>query len=103
MECTPHVTPDRSLIDMLWEQVRSDPGAAAIVDDTEGQITFQQLWDRAGSIAETLSRGGVRPGDRVGVASDSSAHLITFVWGILLAGAGYLPLAVDYPTSDFGT
>lgn len=97
MECTPHVTPDRSLIDMLWEQVRSDPGAAAIVDDTEGQITFQQLWDRAGSIAETLSRGGVRPGDRVGVASDSSAHLITFVWGILLAGAGYLPLAVDYP------
>ncbi|WP_225877316.1 amino acid adenylation domain-containing protein, partial [Streptomyces resistomycificus] len=43
------------------------------------------------------ARLGVGPDSCVGLFTEPSAELMTGVWGILTAGAAYLPLSPDYP------
>src|SRR4029079_15998612 len=44
-----------------------------------------------------LAARGVGPGDRVGLYVDKSLHAIVAVWGVLRAGAAYVPLDVASP------
>ncbi|MFC9996875.1 amino acid adenylation domain-containing protein [Nocardia sp. NPDC127526] len=85
-----------NLLDLLDARVREHPDAVAVEDDS-GSLTFAELSRRAARVAAALRDAGVVPGDTVGVFLDPSAHLVVAVWGILRAGATYLPLAVDYP------
>lgn len=85
-----------TIIAMLKSEVESKPDAVAVEaeDDT---VTFAELWERANSCASGLRGAGVENSDVIGVFMESGSSLIVAVWGILLAGAAYLPLANDYP------
>ncbi|MCP9956848.1 non-ribosomal peptide synthetase family protein [Streptomyces sudanensis] len=63
----------------------------------DGHLTFRQLSDAARRLGSHLVRLGVTPDTCVGVFTEPSAELMTGVWGILSAGAAYLPLSPDYP------
>ncbi|MDV6289131.1 AMP-binding protein [Streptomyces sp. UP1A-1] len=52
---------------------------------------------RVGCLAARLAGLGVGAEDRVGLFTEPSTELMTGVWGILTAGAAYLPLSPDYP------
>ncbi|MEV0248937.1 amino acid adenylation domain-containing protein [Nocardia sp. NPDC050712] len=90
-----------NLLDLLDAQVLEHPNAIAAADDSD-TLTFADLSRRSLDVARTLHAAGVGPGDTVGVFLHPSAHLVVAVWGILRAGATYVPLAVDYPAERLG-
>ncbi|WP_206067800.1 amino acid adenylation domain-containing protein [Nonomuraea composti] len=84
------------LPDLLLQQAENRPDAVAVTG-AGGSLTFRELVHDAGRLAARLQRLSAGPDDCVGLYADPSADLITGVWGILMAGAAYLPLSPDYP------
>jgi amino acid adenylation domain-containing protein len=59
--------------------------------------TYAELDQHSDAIARALIRGGVQPGQFVGICMDRRAPLIAALLGILKAGAAYLPIDLAYP------
>jgi amino acid adenylation domain-containing protein len=85
-----------NLSTLLADACRQRPDHAAVVDDRQ-ILTYRQLDERARRVAVTLLRCGVRPGDRVGLLLPKSAEAVCGIYGILYAGAAYVPLDVALP------
>lgn len=83
-----------SLADYLESSARRFPGRTAVVDPAGTSLTYAQLDLRASRVASYLAAGGVRPGDRVGLILPKSIDALTALFGILKAGAAYVP--ADY-------
>ncbi|MEU6794086.1 amino acid adenylation domain-containing protein [Nonomuraea wenchangensis] len=84
------------LPDLLLQQAQNRPDAIAVTG-AGGSLTFRELVRDAGRVAARLRRLSTGTDDCVGLYADPSADLMTGVWGILMAGAAYLPLSPDYP------
>lgn len=56
------------------------------------QLTYGELAARSNSLAHMLVAQGVQRGDRVGIYMNKSLEAITAVYGIMKAGAAYVPL-----------
>ncbi|WP_214108308.1 non-ribosomal peptide synthetase [Acrocarpospora catenulata] len=81
------------ITELVARRVRERPDAVAVRDgDTE--LTYGQLWARAGALASLL---GPSRGDLVGLACHRGADLVVGMLGILRAGAAYVPLDPAYP------
>ncbi len=88
-----------SLVALFAEQVQATPQARAIVsqDDT---YTYAQLDEQATQLAHYLHNVlQVQPGQLVGLVADYSPWLLIGIWGILKAGAAYVPILPDTPES----
>lgn len=90
-----------SLPALLAHQARLRPDDIAVTvsgtADDDRHLTFRGLDDAARRLAAHLVSLGVEPDTCVGLFTEASAELMTGVWGILTAGAAYLPLSPDYP------
>ncbi|GAA2214522.1 hypothetical protein GCM10009850_099870 [Nonomuraea monospora] len=76
----------------------ADAGAGVSLSAGAGvSLTFRELARAAGRLAARLRALSAGPDDRVGLYAEPSPDLVTGVWGILMAGAAYLPLSPDYP------
>ncbi|MFD4640821.1 amino acid adenylation domain-containing protein [Lentzea sp. NPDC058436] len=100
--------PDRTLVDLLDEQVRLRGDDIAVVHGDE-RLTFTELSARAAAVGAHLRTLGVREDDCVGLFVHPSSDLIVGAWGVLHGGGAYLPLAPEYPedrlrymVEDFG-
>ena len=82
--------------ELVLEQARSRPEAVAVRCDTE-TVTYNELLDRASSIAAELSRRGVRRGAIVALMLDRSPWMMASMLGTLMAGAAYLALSAEDP------
>src|SRR4051794_8631903 len=83
---------------LVAEWVQRQPDECAVRDaSTHQEITFAQLWQQSGHVAQRLQDRGVGRGDFVGLAKGRSVDLIVAVLGILRAGAAYLPLDAHAP------
>ncbi|WP_338885026.1 amino acid adenylation domain-containing protein [Xenorhabdus sp. TH1] len=90
--------PPNVLIHQLFEQqVERTPDAIALVFG-ESQLSYAELNHHANQLAHHLIASGVRPDDRIAICADRSLDLIIGLYGILKAGAGYIPLDPEYPT-----
>jgi amino acid adenylation domain-containing protein len=85
-----------TLTSLFAEQVRRTPAAVA-VSGPEGELTYAQLDQQAAAIAAVLQARGVGRGDRVGLVAGRSAAAIAGMWGIMKAGAAYLPIDAAHP------
>lgn len=63
----------------------------------EQALTYQALDNAADRLAAALADGGVRPGDRVGIYVDKSLDTAIAVYGIMRAGAAYVPMDPGAP------
>jgi len=81
---------------LLTEAEAARPSHPA-VEDAQGSISYSDLARRAGQIAAELVDRGVRPGDRVGVLVPKTVDAVASLYGILYAGAAYVPLDVAAP------
>lgn len=88
---------ERTLDTLLSSAAESDPGAPALVDG-DSVLTYQQLWDAAARTAAALVDAGVGRGDRVGLYHHKSAAAVAAIYGVLLAGAAYVPLDPKSPS-----
>ncbi|MBI6548982.1 amino acid adenylation domain-containing protein [Xenorhabdus sp. VLS] len=85
-------------IHQLFEaQVQRTPDATAVVFEDQS-LSYQELNHRANQLAHSLIAFGIRPDDRVAICVDRGLDMIIGLFGILKAGAGYIPLDPEYPT-----
>jgi amino acid adenylation domain-containing protein len=78
------------------------PERTAVVDG-ERSLTYRELDTTANRLAHLLAAHGVRPGDRVGIYLDKSLEAVLGIYGILKAGATYVPLDPGAPPARLGT
>nr|QEO74297.1 condensation domain-containing protein [uncultured bacterium] len=85
-----------TLDDMFSSQAIRTPARVAC-EFQKQKKTFGELDAASDAIATSLRERGVGPGDRVAVAMDRSAEMLSAILGILRSGAAYLPLDPDFP------
>ena len=87
---------DKCVHTLFEEQVErmADKTAVIACDRT---LTYRELNEQANRIAHSLIDQGVKPGDIVAFALPRRSYLIATMFGILKAGAAYLPIDPDYP------
>ncbi|HEX3782771.1 MAG TPA: non-ribosomal peptide synthetase [Pseudonocardiaceae bacterium] len=89
---------DETLVSLFAGQVRKTPDAIALVE-RDSTLTYAELDRRADAVANTLLARGIGAGDVVGLIADRAIHTVAGLWGILRAGAAYLPLDPNHPDS----
>ena len=78
-----------NLFDYLLEH--ASPHDTAVIQDGE-KTTYLELRNMANAVAETLARGGIVVGQRIGILAENSPFWIAAYLGILKAGATAAPL-----------
>jgi len=87
---------DLCLHHLFEQQVIATPEAVALVYGSD-QLTYQQLNSRANQLAHHLQQQGIGPESCVGLYLERSLDLMVALFGVLKAGAAYLPLDPEYP------
>lgn len=77
-------------------QVLRSPNATALELDGS-TMTYAELNARANQLAHYLRKTGVSPNSLVGISMERSFDLIIAIYGIIKAGAAYVPLDPTYP------
>ncbi|MFL9655985.1 amino acid adenylation domain-containing protein [Streptomyces sp. PB17] len=83
--------PQRSVPELIAEQVERHPDAVAVESDGT-TVTYVELDARANRLAHRLRETGVGPESSVAVLLDRSADLIVALLAVWRAGAGYVPM-----------
>jgi len=72
---------------------------APVLRFSKSTLTYESLAHRSDQIAAVLIDQGVRPGDRVGLYFKKSIESVIALYGIMKAGAAYVPLDVGAPAA----
>ncbi|MGH7618614.1 MAG: amino acid adenylation domain-containing protein, partial [Gemmatimonadaceae bacterium] len=75
------------------------PDATAVVDPDAGAISYGELAALSSRVRDVLLARGVLPGERVGVYLTKSIDAVAAIFGILDAGAAYVPIDPHGPAS----
>jgi amino acid adenylation domain-containing protein len=94
---TARPVPDGCLHELVEAQVRRTPDATAVIASDGTRLTFREVDDAADAVASRLQAEGVRPGDRVALCLERTAHLLPGILGILKAGGAYVPIDPAHP------
>src|SRR5919205_1858921 len=86
---------DRCVHELIEAQSLRTPAAVAVCGEQE--LTYQQLNERANSLARYLQSRGVGVESRVAICTGRSVEMIVGALATLKAGAAYVPLDPDYP------
>jgi amino acid adenylation domain-containing protein len=86
----------RLLHTAMFDLAVTDPGRTALVDG-DTTVSFGALAEQSRRIAALLLAHGVRPGDAVAVSAARGAAQVAALYGVLAAGAAYVPVAKDQP------
>lgn len=89
------------LLDDFLKQTQIRPHATALVEG-EHSISFQALLEQSQIVAAELQYRGIGPGQTVAVFIERGIAATIGVFGILLAGACYVPLDIKNPASRLG-
>ncbi|EWC64201.1 Non-ribosomal peptide synthetase [Actinokineospora spheciospongiae] len=92
----PAVAGTEPVVELIARQARTRPDAVA-VSWSEGQLTYGDLWRRAGGLADELREAGIAAEEPVAVCADRSVELVVGELAVLLAGGCYLPVDPSYP------
>ncbi|MBO9512769.1 MAG: amino acid adenylation domain-containing protein [Variovorax sp.] len=87
---------------LIARQVAATPQAIAVTASDGAQLSFAELAQRAHGLAAALQERGVAAGDLVGLSCERNEHMVVGLYGILLAGAGYVPLDPAFPSDRLG-
>ena len=79
------------LTDLLAASAARHGDRIAVVDG-ERRLTYAELEARANGLARALLNGGLARGDRVGLHLDKSLEAVVGIYGVLKAGAAYVPM-----------
>ncbi|WP_205410234.1 non-ribosomal peptide synthetase [Aquimarina longa] len=88
---------DKTIVDLLEEQVKKTPNNIAIVFEGE-ELTYKELSEKSNQLALYLQQNyDLTSNDIVGIMLDRSIWAIISILGILKTGACYLPIDKEYP------
>ena len=84
------------IVRRFLRQATETPDALAL-DGPDERLTYAELVHRSGVVAAALRELGAGPETLVGLLSDRSVAAVVAIWGVLRAGAAYLPLDPSNP------
>lgn len=76
---------------LLAKSARRRPDGEAVAFNEE-RLTYRELDRLSNQLAHALRAGGVERGDRVGIYLSKSPRSVVAIFGVLKAGAAYVPL-----------
>ncbi len=82
--------------DCISHFAKTQPGQEALVA-CDATYTYKEMDELTNRIANGLRGLGVREGDRVALLLPRTSRLILSLFGVLKAGAAYIPCDPDYP------
>ncbi|OEV13581.1 amino acid adenylation domain-containing protein [Streptomyces nanshensis] len=89
---------DATLASLFQEQAARSPERTAVVAaDGAGSLTYAELDARSNQVARALQSEGAGRGDRVAVLMECGPDLIVALFGVLKAGAAYVPVDPEHP------
>jgi amino acid adenylation domain-containing protein/non-ribosomal peptide synthase protein (TIGR01720 family) len=88
-----------SLLSVFARRVAETPDAPAVVSWDGARWTYAELDARAARLARRLRALGAGPETRVAVAMERSAGMVAALYGVLKAGAAYVPVDPGYPAA----
>ncbi|WP_342381986.1 thioester reductase domain-containing protein [Myxococcus stipitatus] len=94
----PLPVPATPVLTLIEQRVREQPEAVAVEHGTH-RLTYQELWQQGRALAARLVAEGVRVDTPVAVKVPRGLDAIVASLGILISGAGYLPLDPNGPES----
>ena len=87
---------------LLAASAANHADGVAVVDGDRA-LTYRELDERSSQLAHLLrASAAVRRGDRVALLLDKSIEAVVAIYGVLKAGAAYVPLDPGAPTSRLG-
>lgn len=89
--------PEDRLNKIFEKQVDLHP-ERVILYASDGEFTYSQLNEKANRIAHSLIKKGVGPEDRVMFILNRNSNVIASAFGILKAGAAFIPVDSEYPS-----
>ncbi|WP_413565385.1 amino acid adenylation domain-containing protein [Bacillus sp. 3P20] len=78
----------------LWTEHHPDSVAAVHQDKI---LTYKELNEKANAIADWLVQQGIKKGEMIGIMTNPSFNMLAGIFGILQAGAVYVPIDPTYP------
>ena len=87
----------------LFELIRSriaEPARTFLIKADGSKLSYGEMLDRTGQIANVLVLCGVEPGDRVAVQVEKTVENLLLYLAVLRAGAVYLPLNTAYTLAE---
>ncbi len=88
---------EATLHEEFSRQAHSTPEKVAVKFHDQ-ELTYAEVETRSNQIARYLQSQGVVAGDLVGICVERSAQMLVNLFGIMKAGAGYVPLDPAYPS-----
>jgi amino acid adenylation domain-containing protein len=89
----------RCLTDLLDASARRFPDKTAVSVPEGSSVTYRELNELADRLRDRLRRLGVAHGDRVGFRLHKSIDSVVAVFGIMKAGAAYVPVDAESPAA----
>ena len=93
---TEKIFEDKTLDELFCEAAEKFPEKEAVVS-VQRRMTYQELKEEALYICEKLQKEGAGKGKTVAVLMEKGWEQVTAVYGILFAGAAYLPIDIHNP------
>ncbi len=87
---------EKCLHQLIEEQAIQRPKAKAVVCG-DAQLNYETLNSKASQLANYLHTLEIGPGSLVGICMERSVDLIVAIFGVLKAGAAYVPIDPNYP------
>jgi amino acid adenylation domain-containing protein len=81
-----------SLVDLLRDAARGRGSSSALVLPGVGGLSYGEVERASLAVARTLAASGVGKGDRVGLVLPKNLHAVVGLWGVMRAGAAYVPI-----------
>ena len=91
------MNPPDALHEHFVDAAERFPENVAVVEPGHGSITYRDLTTLSDRLRDRLHALGVRPGDRVGIYLRKSIDAVAAIYGILKAGAAYVPVDPGAP------
>ena len=97
---------DKTIHGLFEEQVEKNPDHIALAGQITAKehatkehaaITYRQLNEKSNQLACRLNEQGVATGSIAAIMTNRSLEMVIGIFGILKAGAAYLPIDPDYP------
>ncbi|WP_449600898.1 amino acid adenylation domain-containing protein [Paenibacillus sp. Marseille-Q9583] len=84
-----------TLTQWLKQQASQNPDNVALVYG-ESKLTYAELDGKSNTLARELREWAIGPGDIIGIMAEPSLEMIVAIWGVLKAGAGYVPIDPEF-------
>jgi len=82
---------------LLESSARTNGDATAVVEPGRSRTRYADLVNYAAAVCEALRQSGVAPRDRIGVCARKCTATVAAIYGILKAGAAYVPTDAAAP------